>query len=125
LKNTLAYYNASVVVVNSGANPTITSYNAIGVKLYNVTSSLERFKDKNKFFCFEKHSGVVVVNSEVVEGSWIDSLLIKCSGSDGTSHLTCPSKPKAIKLEAFTAVAFVSKQTILSWTTKDKICTFY
>jgi hypothetical protein len=42
LKNALAYYSAGVVVVKSGANPTIVSYNA--------TSSLMRFKNKNNFF---------------------------------------------------------------------------
>jgi hypothetical protein len=30
-----------------GANPTILSYNASAVKIYNVLSSLERFENKN------------------------------------------------------------------------------
>jgi hypothetical protein len=38
----------------AGANPTIVSYNAGVVKIYNATSSLAHFKDKNKFFYFEK-----------------------------------------------------------------------
>jgi hypothetical protein len=42
LKNTLAYYNASVVVANPGANPTIVSYNASAVKIYNAASRLVR-----------------------------------------------------------------------------------
>jgi hypothetical protein len=43
----VAYYNAGVVVVNSkvvglaAANPTIVSYNASAVKIYNATSSHE------------------------------------------------------------------------------------
>jgi hypothetical protein len=43
-KNALAVYNAGVVVVNPGANPTITSLNA--------TSSLVRFESKNILFYF-------------------------------------------------------------------------
>jgi hypothetical protein len=35
---------------NSGANPTIASYNASVVNFYNATSSLARFKNKNIFF---------------------------------------------------------------------------
>jgi hypothetical protein len=45
------YYNAGVVGVNygsndlaSGANPTILSYNASVVKIYNATNSIARLK---------------------------------------------------------------------------------
>jgi hypothetical protein len=33
----ISYFNAGVVVVNSGANPTIVSYNASAVKNFNAT----------------------------------------------------------------------------------------
>jgi hypothetical protein len=64
-KNTLAYYNDSIVVVNAavkgfarGANPTIVSYNTSAVKFYDATNSLVRFESKNIFFCIicEKRS---------------------------------------------------------------------
>jgi hypothetical protein len=48
------------------------SYNASAVKIYNATSSLERFEAKNIFFYICQNAlgyfcaGVVVVNSEVV-----------------------------------------------------------
>jgi hypothetical protein len=38
----------------SGANPTIVFYNAGAVKIYNATSSLVRFENKNIFFDFER-----------------------------------------------------------------------
>jgi hypothetical protein len=37
-KNSLAYNNAGVAAVNSGAIPTLVSYNASAVKIYNATS---------------------------------------------------------------------------------------
>jgi hypothetical protein len=37
-----------------GANPTIVSYNANAVKIYNAASSLVRFENKNIFYYFEK-----------------------------------------------------------------------
>jgi hypothetical protein len=47
------YYNVGIVAVNSevvglvpGANPTIGSYNASAVKIYNAASSLVRFENK-------------------------------------------------------------------------------
>jgi hypothetical protein len=47
------------------------SYNASAVKIYNATSSLVRFEDKNIFFYFENdlayyNAGVVAVNSKFV-----------------------------------------------------------
>jgi hypothetical protein len=35
------------------------SYNASVVKVYNATCSLERFKNKNIFFCFEKRCSLL------------------------------------------------------------------
>jgi hypothetical protein len=57
-----------------GANPTIISYNASVVKIYETTSSLVRFETKNIFFHFEKRASLlhttlalyVVVNSQVI-----------------------------------------------------------
>jgi hypothetical protein len=54
-KNVQAYYNAGVVVVNLGANPTTLCYNASVVKIYNATGSLVRFENKSLFH-FEKHA---------------------------------------------------------------------
>jgi hypothetical protein len=39
---------------DSGANPTIVSYNASAVKTYNATSSLLRFESRNSLFYLEK-----------------------------------------------------------------------
>jgi hypothetical protein len=57
-----------------GANPTIVSYNASLVKIYNATNGLVRLKNKSSFVCFEKCSRLptttlalyVVVYSKVV-----------------------------------------------------------
>jgi hypothetical protein len=45
-----------IVIITStpGANP--TSYNTSAVTIYNATSSLVRFENKNIFFHFEKRS---------------------------------------------------------------------
>jgi hypothetical protein len=56
-------------LINPGANPTIVSYIASPVKIYNATSSLARFeinfyKVKNALTYYS--AGVAVVNSEVV-----------------------------------------------------------
>jgi hypothetical protein len=54
--------------MNHGANPTIASYNASAVKIYNAASSLVRFE----VFYYEKrtvyfnNAGVVIVIFEVV-----------------------------------------------------------
>jgi hypothetical protein len=37
-----------------GTNPTIVSYNASAVNIYNTTSSLVHFENRNIFFCFKK-----------------------------------------------------------------------
>jgi hypothetical protein len=39
-----------------GANPTIVSYNASAVKIYNATSSIVRFENKIIIFFFAKKS---------------------------------------------------------------------
>jgi hypothetical protein len=50
-----------------GANPTITSYSASAVKIYNATSSIARILDKKYFFSYVKmlkptyNTGVVAV----------------------------------------------------------------
>jgi hypothetical protein len=41
-----------------GANPTILSYNASVEKIYNTTSSLVRFENKNIFLYFDKPSSL-------------------------------------------------------------------
>jgi hypothetical protein len=41
------------------ANPTIVSYNASGVKIYNTTGSQMRFENKNIFFYFEKRCSLL------------------------------------------------------------------
>jgi hypothetical protein len=46
LKNTLAYYNAGVVVVNSKAVRLALGYNPT-IVIYNATSSQVRFENKN------------------------------------------------------------------------------
>jgi hypothetical protein len=37
-------------LLSTGANPTIASYNASAVKIYNTASNLVRFESKNNFF---------------------------------------------------------------------------
>jgi hypothetical protein len=55
-----------------GANPTITSYNAIVVKNYNATTSKAQFKNTNFFPAVHKNAlscynaGGVVVNLRIV-----------------------------------------------------------
>jgi hypothetical protein len=55
----------------SGANPTTPNYSASIVKIYNATSSLVRFKNKNisstlKYVVAYYNAGIVVVNSLLV-----------------------------------------------------------
>jgi hypothetical protein len=47
-------YKTTYVHIKPGAKPTIVSYNASTVKIYNATSSLVRFGNRNIFFYFEK-----------------------------------------------------------------------
>jgi hypothetical protein len=60
------YFSAVILLVGSEVvglgprvNPTIVSYNASAVKIYNATSSLVRFENKNIFFCLEKRSSLL------------------------------------------------------------------
>jgi hypothetical protein len=52
-RGVVIFYSAGVVTHNrrldTGANPTIVSYNASVVEAYNATSSLVRFENKNNF----------------------------------------------------------------------------
>jgi hypothetical protein len=50
LQKPSASCNAGVVFVNYGANPTIVSYNASAVKLYDATRSVVRFENIGKYF---------------------------------------------------------------------------
>jgi hypothetical protein len=55
--------------IESGANPTIASYNASVVKFYNATGSLARFEKKNsslKNAVAYYSAGVVAVNLKIV-----------------------------------------------------------
>jgi hypothetical protein len=45
--------------VEPDANSTIVSYNASAVKIYNQTSSLVLFENKNVFFYFETRSSLI------------------------------------------------------------------
>jgi hypothetical protein len=67
----VASATTSVVVEYSGVNPTIASYNASAVKIYNITGSLLRFGNRNisstlKNAAAYYNAGVVFVNSKVV-----------------------------------------------------------
>jgi hypothetical protein len=56
------FFNYDAVFLHPGADPTIVSYNASAVKIYNDTSSLVRFKKAKMFSSIFKKAGVVVVN---------------------------------------------------------------
>jgi hypothetical protein len=45
--------------LKSEANPTIESYNASAVNIYNRTSSPMHFENQNIFFLFEKRSSLL------------------------------------------------------------------
>jgi hypothetical protein len=72
-----------------GANPTIASYNASAVQIYNFESSLVRLENKSIIFNFEKRlvcyiTGAVVVESEVVglaPGTHVPTLCMYCKQS--------------------------------------------
>jgi hypothetical protein len=70
------FLKRSKLLLAPGANPSNVSNNAGVVKIYNATSSIERFENKNSFFYVYNMrnglahctAGVVVVNFEVVGG---------------------------------------------------------
>jgi hypothetical protein len=45
--------------MRTGAIPTIVSYDASAVNIYNATSNLERFENKNMFFYSNKRTGLL------------------------------------------------------------------
>jgi hypothetical protein len=65
-------FSFSFTDFDPGANPTIASYNARAVKIYNATNSLVPFENRNHFLKFEEtlystyNASVVLVNFEVV-----------------------------------------------------------
>jgi hypothetical protein len=69
------YLNSEVVGSAPGANPTIVSYNASAVKIYNATISLVHFENKTIFYKFVMlyvayfNASVVVVNYEFLESA--------------------------------------------------------
>jgi hypothetical protein len=64
-----SYDHQEPILRPPGANPTIVSYNASAVKIYNATSNLVRFENKNCFQLLPKNglayysAGVVALNS--------------------------------------------------------------
>jgi hypothetical protein len=48
-----------LLMYSPGANPTIVSYNAGAVKIYNGTSSLVLLENKNILFCLEKRCSLL------------------------------------------------------------------
>jgi hypothetical protein len=49
---------AKIEALIPGPNPTIVSYDASAVKIYNPKSSLARFENKNIFLNFKKRSSL-------------------------------------------------------------------
>jgi hypothetical protein len=52
------------------AIPTVVSYNASTIKIYNATSSLVRFENKKVFFHFERNNALAYYNAALIKNAF-------------------------------------------------------